>query len=41
MSLRELIPYMEGEGFPRSRGDEPIQALEELCAYAFSPLTRG
>ena len=28
-------------GFPRSRGDEPIDLGDDNSAEAFSPLTRG
>ena len=41
MSLIDALIHLIDTGFPRSRGDEPIDNIREQLAYWFSPLTRG
>ena len=41
MSRRVLENIIGYTGFPRSRGDEPIEDLEFYGYMKFSPLTRG
>ena len=41
--MSPLMRQAEAEitGFPRTRGDEPVQAIPQLIAMLFSPHTRG
>ena len=41
MSLADAQLLHDGEGFPRSRGDEPAPGWLEAKSKGFSPLTRG
>ena len=41
MSLDESDEETLGEGFPRSRGDEPWDYIVMCGTIPFSPLTRG